>query len=85
MDVKEFEKKYGDVRVKFDYYYKYQFYFVGKDDDGTKIECIYGGSAHDIYKFEVASDLKEKVGVLDEKWMTVQAKFPDGTKFEWYE
>ena len=53
----EFLERYGNILVKFESYYKYEFVFSAKLADNTKIEIIVGGTPEKIYKFTVnASD-----------------------------
>jgi hypothetical protein len=53
MTLKEVCEIYGGVPLKFTYYYKYVFNFVGIAEDGTKIEICIGGHPEDIYRFTV--------------------------------
>jgi len=57
----EFYKKYGQVKVKFSYYYKFTFTFEGELPDGERVVVESGGCSDDIYKFEVSSDSEETV------------------------
>ena len=52
----EFLKKYGDTTVKFSYYYKFIFEFIGVSKDGEMIRVTVGGSSDDIYRFDVNPD-----------------------------
>jgi len=54
----EFCDKYGDIKVKFDSYYKFVFGFKGITKDGEEIVCYVGGNSEDIYRYSV--DNKEK-------------------------
>lgn len=60
----------SNAYIKFNYYYKYTFYFTG-EVPGTdiKIECSYGGDSHDIYRFEVNTDSIKVLSIGD--WTTV--------------
>lgn len=60
----------SNAYVKFNYYYKYTFYFTG-EVPGTdiKIVCSYGGDSHDIYRFEVNTDSIKFSSIGD--WTTV--------------
>jgi hypothetical protein len=60
----EFIEKYGQVKVKFDHYYKYSFNYTGELPDGGKILVAYGGNSDDIYKYSVSSDREETVGEI---------------------
>ncbi len=65
MTKNEFIEKYGDVKVKFSYYYKYTFNYIGSLPDGSKISVGYGGNADEIYKYEVVSNTEETVSNVD--------------------
>ena len=43
-DLKQAIKKYGQVPCKFSHYYKYEFTFIGKAEDGTKVVITIGGT-----------------------------------------
>ena len=64
MTQEEFYEKYGDVKVKFSYYYKYTFNFVGELLDGGQISVGCGGNADDIYKFDVSANDVVSVAML---------------------
>lgn len=49
----EFCNRYGDVVVKFSYYYKYVFTFNAELPDGSKLIIAFGGSADFIFNIEV--------------------------------
>lgn len=59
----EFLKKYGEVEVKFSYYYKYEFVFKG-EVDGSPIAVSIGGSADGIYGMDVSFDETSTVSAL---------------------
>jgi hypothetical protein len=61
MDKKEAMQKYGLVPLNFSGYYKYEFSFNGVAEDGALIYMSVGGSADDIYKFDVSPDKPEKL------------------------
>ena len=48
----EYIEKYKDVKLKFDYYYKYTFYYEGVAEDGTQIGARFGGCHEEIYRSE---------------------------------
>jgi hypothetical protein len=52
----EFIAKYGDVKVTFDYYYKYIFSFSGTCDNGNDIYVCVGGDSSDIYRLDVGTN-----------------------------
>lgn len=62
--------KYGDCKVKFSSYYKYNFTFKGKFGD-LVILARYGGDSGDIYKFDVDVDREEIIKYLDANWITI--------------
>lgn len=51
----EFLKKYGDVQVSFNEYYKFTFYFTGVTPEGYKLVVGYGGNSEQIYRYELSS------------------------------
>lgn len=61
----QFIEKYGDVKVKFTYYYKYSFSY--KSEDG-KITVGYGGSSDDIYRFTVDALTEYTIKDLGPNW-----------------
>lgn len=46
----EFYEKYGQVKVKFTSYYKYEFTYSTTLPDGRRLNCVYGGYADCIYR-----------------------------------
>lgn len=65
MTKEEFIAKYGDVKVTFDYYYKYTFSFSGTCDNGHLVLVYVGGDSldpvqnfprDDIYRIDVDSN-----------------------------
>lgn len=48
-------EKFGDVKMKFDHYYKYTFYFIG-EKDGYVFEGSFGGDSGEIYRSEVSAN-----------------------------
>jgi hypothetical protein len=82
---KEFIEMYGDVMMSFRSYYKYTFYFTGKTADGNTINASYGGSADDIYRYEVDTTPKSlrvlepnSAYVEDGNYNTIQELEPIG-------
>lgn len=63
MTREEFLEKYGEVEVKFDYYYKYEFIFVG-EVNGTPIKVSIGGTADGIYSMGVSAGETSTVSAL---------------------
>ena len=47
-------EKFGDVKMKFDHYYKFTFYFNGEKDEYV-FEGSFGGDSGDIYRTEVSA------------------------------
>ena len=52
----EFLQKYGDVKVKFESYYKYSFTFKGTLPNGDLINVSVGGGSEEIYRLEVGTE-----------------------------
>lgn len=52
----EMFSKYGNVKVKFTYYYKYSFYYEGITKKGYKIKAMVGGDSSEIYRLEVRNN-----------------------------
>lgn len=61
----EFLEKYGDVKVKFDSYYKYSFGFKAILSNGDVLTVEVGGHSDYIYRMEVVADLEETITSLD--------------------
>ena len=70
MTAEQVIEKFEDKLLKFSHYYKYTFSFVGYTDDGYKITCHYGGSADDIYRYNVGATDELRFHHLSE-WNTV--------------
>ena len=49
---------YGNIPLKFNYYYKYAFHFNGIAEDGVKIIGIVTGTADNLYDFEFSNNEK---------------------------
>lgn len=58
---KQFIEKYGEIKVKFESYYKYTFTYSATLPDGKIISVGYGGNSDDIYRFSVTSDEEETI------------------------
>lgn len=52
----EMLQKYGDVELKFNYYYKYCFTFIANLGDNKSISVNVGGNADEIYTLDVDSE-----------------------------
>ena len=63
----EFMEQYGDVEVKFVYYYKYKFTYSTSLADGRAVQVSVGGCHDDIYRHEVSND----------KTYTINSLYPD--------
>lgn len=64
MTREEFYTKYGDVKVKFDFYYKYVFHYIGILEGGLFLNCQYGGNNEAIYRHAVRAGCEETVRSL---------------------
>jgi hypothetical protein len=64
MTRQEFYDKYGSVKVKFSYYYKYTFTYEATLPGGIRLTCGYGGNSDDIYRREVIANREEDVNSL---------------------
>lgn len=53
MTEQDFFDKYGEEAVTFSSYYKYSFTYEGTSKEGHRIVISYGGSADDIYRYDV--------------------------------
>ena len=71
MSFEEIKEKYGDVKLKFNGYYKYSFSFTGRTEDGEEVYASIGGSADDIYKLEVSAEQEETINSLYPNYITV--------------
>ena len=58
MQLQEIFDKYGDVKLKFDNYYKWRFHYKGEASDGNIITATLGtgDSGQEIYKSDVEAD-----------------------------
>lgn len=65
MTKKEIYEKYGDVKLKFNYYYKYSFCFHGKTKDGTEVYASVGGDSDEVYRIEITAGKEETIGSLE--------------------
>ena len=79
MTKEEFYEKYGQVVVKFSYYYKYTFIFTGTLEDGSKISVKYGGDSGEIYGYELANDEETTIEKL---WPFAGSIIKDGKEIE---
>lgn len=54
MNLEQIKEKYGNIKLKFNGYYKYFFIFIGKTQDNEKIYVYVGRNANNIYKLKVS-------------------------------
>ena len=71
MNKEQILEKYGNVKLKFNSYWKYTFTFVGVAADGAKVSTSIGGDSGDIYRMEVSDDCEETLIGLDAECATV--------------
>lgn len=64
MTKEEFIDKWGDTVVTFSHYYKYTFWYKGELGEGVVLEVGYGGSADEIYKFELNNNESQMIGQI---------------------
>ena len=76
MTLEEVETKFKDVHLEFEYYYKFKFYYSAMIP-GYLIEAVIGGSADDIYSFEVVAGEKYPVCPVEENWYALTVKTQD--------
>ena len=82
MKLEEVISKYGDVKLKFDFYHKHTFKFEGVAPDGTYINAYCGGDAQAIFGKEIFSDSTDTLGNIIGKWYYVQLVRQGETIFE---
>lgn len=75
MNLEQIKEKYGNVKLKFNGYYKYSFSFTGKTEDGEEVYVSVGGNADDIYKLDVSAEKEETINSL---WPNYIAVSKDG-------
>ena len=63
LTLEEFLVLYGDIKVKFNSYYKYSFTFKGTTVEGNNIFISVGGDHDSIYRFELSAD--REMGIMD--------------------
>ena len=71
MNLQQIKEKYGEVKLKFNGYYKYSFNFTGKTEEGEEIHVLVGGNSDDIYRMEVTRDKEETINTLYPNYITV--------------
>lgn len=78
-------EKFGKVKMKFSYYYKYSFDFKG-EKDGFVFRGSYGGSSDDIYKLEITPDTSYNVENFEDElnFFTIKDKNGD-VVFKYYD
>lgn len=77
----EMLQKYGDVELKFNYYYKFVFIFVADLGDNKKISVNVGGSSDEIYKLDVDA---EEVYLLSNLSIHALEVYENGIQIEEY-
>ena len=84
MDLKKIKEKYGNVKLKFDSYYKHAFVFIGKGKAGENIGVSVGGDPDSIYRLSIKSNEEKTLNSLNPYYVTV---FDDEgeTILEWYD
>ena len=63
MSREEVLDKYGDIQLKFSYYYKYTFIYKAVTDVGTIIIAYVGGCGDEIYRMDLSP--KENISALE--------------------
>ena len=81
MTLEQVKEKYGNVKLKFSYYYKYCFAFSADTEDGEHVYASIGGNAGDIYRLEVDADKEVTINSLDPNHIAVSKDGKD--IFEW--
>ena len=64
MNLEQIKEKYGNVKLKFNGYYKYSFSFTGKTEDGEEIYVSIGGNSDDIYRLDISAEKEETINSL---------------------
>ncbi len=77
MTEEEVYKKFQNKLLRFCKYYKYTFTFVSDTEDGYRMECKFGGTSEDIYRYSVSSTDEIRFRGFNE-WSSVHVY--DGTK-----
>lgn len=83
MTKEEIIKEYGNIELKFYYYFKYVFTFSGKTDKGYTILASIGGDLDDIYRYNISNDRIETLKTLDPNSIVITHN--DTTIVEWSE
>ena len=71
MNLEQIKEKYGNVKLKFNGYYKYSFSFTGKTEDGEGVYASIGGSADDTDRLDVSAEKEETINSLWPNYITV--------------
>jgi hypothetical protein len=50
----QIEREYGNVSMRFMYYFSYTFWFSGTTENGGRVTATYGGDPDDLYNYEVS-------------------------------
>jgi hypothetical protein len=86
MNKEEVQSMFGDVELTFSHYHKYCFTYVGHYEHGHKYKIVasFGGSADDIYRFEVCNNDKQVLShCLENEWNDVSVYQDDELVFNW--
>lgn len=73
----EFYDKYGNVKVKFESYYKYTFTYRGVLENGNTIVIDCGGDSDTIYKHDVGVGVEVSITTLSPYYAAVFDKNKD--------
>lgn len=76
----ELIQKYGEVELKFEYYYKYCFNFKAELENMVFNGTV-GGNSDDIYRYELSFDEVVKVKDFEMKLNALTVKNTDGELF----
>jgi hypothetical protein len=71
MNLEQIKEKYGNVKLKFNGYYKYSFSFTGETEDGEQIYASIGGNADEIYNLDVNAEKEESINSLCPNYISV--------------
>lgn len=66
MTQEEIIEKYKDVKLKFDYFYKFIFYYEGFAEDGMRISVGIAGDRKEIYRLEFFTAVQTLANLIDQ-------------------
>ena len=78
----EIIKKFGDIELSFNSYYKYSFTYSYKNEN-IEIYGSFGGCSDDIYRYDCSSDKKVKVSDYSNELHSLTIKENDEVVFEY--